>query len=80
MTQQSTIYLPKDFSGKTNELILKVAHSKPELRLYWYVDNEYIGTTKDIHDLALLPTTGDHTITVVDELGNELKHKITIPE
>ncbi|MAX71457.1 MAG: penicillin-binding protein 1C [Flavobacteriaceae bacterium] len=79
-TQQSTIYLPKDFSGKTNELILKVAHSKPELRLYWYVDNEYISTTKDIHDLALSPTTGDHTITVVDELGNELKHKITISE
>jgi penicillin-binding protein 1C len=78
--QQSTIYLPKDFNGKTNDLILKVAHSKPELQLYWYIDNQYIGSTKDIHDMAVLPTTGLHTITVVDELGNELNHKIKISE
>ena len=78
--QESTIYLPKGFDGKTNELILKVAHSKPELELYWYIDNHYIGSTKDIHDMAILPSPGEHMITVTDELGNELKHKITISE
>ncbi|WP_197429353.1 penicillin-binding protein 1C [Winogradskyella endarachnes] len=76
--QQSTIYLPKDFNGKTNDLILKVAHSKPEIELHWYIDSEYIGSTKDIHDMAVLPSTGEHIITVTDELGNSLKHKITI--
>ncbi|MFP4844398.1 penicillin-binding protein 1C [Winogradskyella sp. PE311] len=78
--QQSSIFLPKDFEGNTNELILKVAHSKPELKLYWYIDDQFIGTTKDFHDMAVLPTSGKHTITVVDELGNEIKHKITISE
>ncbi|WP_179333799.1 penicillin-binding protein 1C [Winogradskyella costae] len=78
--QQSTIYLPKDFDGNINELILKVAHSKPELELYWYIDNEYIGSTTDIHDIAVTPNYGEHIITVTDELGNELKHKITISE
>lgn len=78
--QQSTIYLPKDFDGKTNDLILKVAHSKPELEIHWYIDSEYIGSTKDIHEMAVLPTSGKHIITVTDELGNELKHNITISE
>jgi penicillin-binding protein 1C len=78
--QQSSIFLPKDFNGNTNELILRVAHSKPELKLYWYIDNQFIGLTKDIHDMAVLPNEGGHLITVVDELGNELKHKITISE
>ena len=78
--QQSTIYLPKNFDGNTNDLVLKVAHSKPELELYWYIDNQFIGRTKDIHDMAVLPSSGDHVITVMDELGNELKHKITISE
>ncbi|EPR73973.1 Multimodular transpeptidase-transglycosylase [Winogradskyella psychrotolerans RS-3] len=78
--QQSTIYLPKGFDGKTNELILKVAHSKPELEIHWYIDSQYIGSTKDIHDLAVLPQPGKHVITIVDELGNELKHHITISE
>ncbi|WP_422106409.1 penicillin-binding protein 1C [Winogradskyella sp.] len=78
--QQNTIFLPKDFDGHTNDLVLKVAHSKPELELYWYIDNQYVGRTKDIHDMAVLPKEGEHLITVVDELGNELKHKITISE
>ena len=78
--QQSTIFLPKDFDGKTNDLILKVAHSKPQLELFWYVDETYVGSTKNIHDIAILPKPGDHIITVVDALGNELKHKITISE
>lgn len=78
--QQNTIFLPKDFDGNTNDLVLKVAHSKPELLLYWYIDERFIGSTKDIHDMAILPSEGEHTITVVDELGNELKHKITISE
>ncbi|GAB5564840.1 MAG: penicillin-binding protein 1C [Winogradskyella sp.] len=78
--EQSTIFLPKDFNGNTNEMILKVAHSKPELKLYWYLNEKFVGTTKDIHDMAILPEEGEHTITVVDELGNELKHKITISE
>ncbi|WP_296380325.1 penicillin-binding protein 1C [Winogradskyella sp.] len=78
--QQSTIFLPKNFDGNTNDLVLKVAHSKPELELYWYIDNQFIGSTKDIHDMAVLPSSGEHMITVMDELGNELKHKITISE
>ncbi len=77
-TEQSTVYLPKDFDGKTNEVVLKVAHSKPEFQLYWYLNSTYIGTTKDIHDMAILPSEGDYTITVTDEIGNELKRKITV--
>lgn len=75
---QNTIFLPKDFDGNTNELVLKVAHSKPELILFWYLNNRFVGSTKDIHDMAILPNVGEHTITVTDELGNSILHQITI--
>lgn len=78
--QQNTIFLPKDFDGNTNDLVLKVAHSKPELTLYWYIDDTFVGQTKDIHDMAVLPQQGEHRITVVDELGNEIKHTITVAD
>ncbi|MBU2937926.1 penicillin-binding protein 1C [Lacinutrix sp. C3R15] len=74
----TTVFLPKDFDGKTNELILKMAHSKPETTLFWYVDAEFIGTTKDIHDMAISPMVGKHIITVVDAFGNEAKRWIEI--
>lgn len=76
----NSIYLPKDFNGETNELILKIAHSKPESNVFWYLDETYVGTTRDIHELAILPNKGNHTITVVDEFGNEVKRLITISE
>ncbi len=76
--ENNTIFLPKDFDGNTNDLVLRIAHSKPESTLFWYIDNTFIGSTKDIHDMATVPKQGDHTITVVDEFGNEAKRKITI--
>ena len=78
--EATTVFLPKDFDGATNELILKIAHSKPETTLFWYIDNMYVGTTKDIHDLAIIPETGKHLITVVDQFGNETKRWIEVSE
>lgn len=76
--QKGKISLPRDFNGKTNDLIVKVAHSKPELKLFWYLDNTFLGTTATIHEFAMQPSEGEHLITVVDELGNEIKHLFTI--
>lgn len=69
----NTIFLPKDFDGKTNDLILKIAHSKPESTVFWYIDETFIGSTKDIHELGVQPKFGKHILTVVDEFGNEAK-------
>ncbi|WP_242134225.1 penicillin-binding protein 1C [Aestuariivivens marinum] len=76
--EDNTIFLPKDFGGNTNELIVKIAHSKPKGTVFWYLDERYMGSTKDIHELAIKPSHGEHSITVVDAFGNEAKRKITI--
>ena len=76
----STFFLPKDFDGTTNALILKLAHSKPESTVYWYVDKTYVGSTTQLHDLAILPKVGKHLITALDTEGNELKRWIEIAE
>ena len=76
--ENNTVFLPKDFNGNTNEMILKIAHSKPESRLFWYVDNTFIGSTKDIHEMAILPKQGEHILTVVDAFGNEVKREFEI--
>ncbi|MCF6294697.1 MAG: penicillin-binding protein 1C [Flavobacteriaceae bacterium] len=73
-------FLPKDFDGNTNELILKIAHSKPETTVFWYVDKTFIGSTKGIHEMAITPKLGKYLITVVDEFGNDLKRWIEILE
>ncbi|KZS38191.1 penicillin-binding protein 1C [Aquimarina aggregata] len=78
--KNSSVYLPKGFDGKINEVVLKIAHTDPETRVFWYIDNQFVGTTKQFHEMPVLPKVGDHLITIVDEKGNELKRKLTVKE
>jgi len=79
-TEKSTIFLPKDFDGKQNELILKVAHSNKDAILYWYSNATFLGTTKEIHNLAISPKVGAHKFVVMDNFGNEIHQSIIIEE
>ncbi len=74
----SKIYLTKNFESKVQPVILKVAHSNREAKLYWYVDNVYKGTTQTFHEMQVEAGTGIHYITVVDEFGNEIRRKIEL--
>ncbi len=74
----SRISLTKNFEGNTNELVLKLAHAKPETKVYWYIDDTFISQTEIFHEIGVLLSIGKHTITVVDALGNEVKAMITV--
>ena len=79
-TASSSVFLPKDFDGEKNELILKVAHSNTSARLFWYLNNTYIGSTEETHEKAIRPEIGIYTITVLDDIGNEIRQKTEIKE
>lgn len=74
----SKIYLTKDFNSKVQPVIVKVAHSNREAKLFWYVDNDYKGTTQTFHEMPIVAETGVHYITVADEFGNEIKRRVEI--
>ncbi|WP_430411148.1 penicillin-binding protein 1C [Kordia sp.] len=74
------VFLPKDFDGEKNPLVLRLAHSMPETKVFWYVDEAFIGTTQTIHEMEILPQKGIHKITVVDEFGNEATRTVEIQE
>jgi penicillin-binding protein 1C len=74
----SKIYLTKNFTGKMQSVILKVAHSNARAKLFWYVDNQFVGQTETFHEMAILAKTGKHYITVTDDLGNEISRNIEI--
>lgn len=72
----SKIYLAKDFNSKVQPVILKVAHSNKEAKLYWYIDNVYKGTTQTFHEMQIEAETGIHYITVEDEYGNDIRRRV----
>ena len=74
------IFLPKNLNEMQNSLIIKVNHINPRSKIFWYLNDTFISTTMDIHEIAIQPKKGIYTITVVDEMGNELKKNIEIFE
>lgn len=72
------IYLPKDFSGNQQAVVFEVAYTQPEKSLFWYLDGKYVGTTRNIHKLALQPESGRHRVTVSDTEGNRIQKSFTI--
>ncbi|ARV15606.1 penicillin-binding protein 1C [Polaribacter sp. SA4-12] len=79
-TEESTIFLPKNFDGKKNELILKIAHSNNEAKLFWYLDTAFLGTTEEEHEFSIDLNTGSYVISVTDNFGNEIDQKIIVKD
>ncbi|WP_299715945.1 penicillin-binding protein 1C [uncultured Tenacibaculum sp.] len=77
-TIQSKMSLTKDSNGVVNPVLIKLTHSNPEAKVYWYLDDVFIKVTEDYHELPIKPSKGKHTITVIDNAGNQVKRFIEI--
>jgi len=67
------IFIPRDQSGNRNRVIPEIAHRNPAKRIYWHLDERYIGTTRQIHQVEIAAEKGKHVLTAVDEEGNSIK-------
>lgn len=72
-TEKSKIYLPIDIDGAQEKAIFKAAHQDPNGILYWHLDDLYLGYTQEFHNMEIKAITGNHTVTIVDEDGNQVK-------
>jgi penicillin-binding protein 1C len=67
------IFIPRDQTGVLTRVIPEVAHRNPSKKIFWHLDETYIGTTRFIHQIEMLAGTGNHVLTAVDEDGNSIK-------
>ena len=68
----SSISIPKQLDGSDVEVVFELAHRKPSNTVFWHLDDQYIGETKNIHKKSYTPTQGRHRLIVVDETGESL--------
>lgn len=72
------ISLTKDESGEINPIVIKLTHNNSETEIFWYLNDKYIGTTNDFHELAIQPELGKHKLTVIDSFGNEIHRMLEV--
>lgn len=70
-TDGSVVSLPIQSDGTVTALNCSVAHNDPSAELFWHLDNSYLGSTKDIHQMSVQLSSGVHRITVIDSCGYE---------
>ena len=72
------LYIPIEISGEEGKTVFKVAHRTPGITIYWHLDDKYLGSTTNYHQMELSPDAGIHTLTLVDQNGETLTQKFEI--
>lgn len=68
----SEILIPVDLSGQKEKVIFEVAHQIRNSKVFWYLDEKYIGATTGEHKLSFAPEPGWHKLTLTDEKGHRV--------
>ena len=74
----SNLIIPTELDGSMGKVVLEVAHRKPEAKIFWHLDESYIGVTRSIHQFAVDMLPGSHMLTVIDEFGNSQNLKFEV--
>lgn len=74
----SSIYLPRNLDGNKQKVVLQAAHRRNSSKIFWNLNGEFIGETREIHQLAIQPEAGTYHLVLVDEFGERLEKWITI--
>jgi len=73
--EDATVYVPVEMDGSLGRVVFEAAHRAPRTRVFWHLDGEYQGETRDIHEMALAPSSGPHVLTLVDENGESVRRR-----
>jgi penicillin-binding protein 1C len=73
----AAVYVPVEMDGAVGRVVFEAAHRDPAARVFWHLDDEYQGETRDLHQMALAPRPGPHLLVLVDERGETVRRRFT---
>ncbi|AHM59065.1 penicillin-binding protein 1C [Flammeovirgaceae bacterium 311] len=74
----SKIVVPRELDGTAGSTIFEIAHRQSNTTLYWHLDEQYLGSTNSLHQMALNPADGPHLLLVTDQNGESLEHRFEV--
>ena len=74
------IYVPLEINGERGKTIFTAAHRRAGAKIFWSIDDEFVGTTQNFHQIGLNPAPGKHILTLVDENGISVSREFEILE
>ncbi|HET8865435.1 MAG TPA: penicillin-binding protein 1C [Gracilimonas sp.] len=74
----STIFVPTELDGSQGKTVFEVAHRGDKARIFWHLNEQYLGETSRIHQMPLSPKPGNHTLTLIDDNGEKLEYQFKV--
>jgi penicillin-binding protein 1C len=74
------IYVPVEIDGQKGKTIFSATHKNSNAKIFWSIDDQFVGTTERYHQIALSPAAGRHMLTLTDEKGNSISRGFEIIE
>jgi penicillin-binding protein 1C len=75
---QAKVYLPKNMDNVKENLIVKATTMYLDTKLFWHIDDQYLGTTLGEHTLPMNSEIGEHKLSITDELGNRVVRRFWV--
>jgi penicillin-binding protein 1C len=66
----AVISLPKQLDGSHGSASFRLAHNEQGTTVYWHLNQQYLTSTRDFHEISLSLEPGAYTLTVVDDTGS----------
>lgn len=66
------IFIPRQLNGEPGRVVFELNHRQRNQLVYWHLDGEFIGITRDRHQMPVYTMPGKHTMVVLDQSGQEL--------
>lgn len=74
------IYVPLEINGERGRTVFSAAHRRASAKIFWSMDDQFLATTQNFHQVAVNPSVGKHVLTLVDESGASISREFEIVE
>jgi len=74
------IYVPLEINGERGKTIFTATHRNRKAKIFWSIDDHFISTTENTHQIAISPSAGKHIITLTDDQGLSISRSFEIIE
>lgn len=78
--QGAKIQLAKGFDGKIKPMVLEATHNNNRAKMYWHLDEHYLGMSESQHRITILINAGHHRLNLVDEQGHQVQVSFDVYE
>ena len=72
------VVIPIGIQGDRQQVVFEIAHRSPEKKIYWTLNDVYMGQTQWNHQMPIDVERGTYVLRCVDEDGVELRRKIVV--